>query len=118
MTGARPTHRHKATGDIAFFDPATDNPDDFELLPDDHWDTPEMREARIRGEIVGIKEEAARRILKRYPDWKQRNAALFPDEPWVAEMRAFIRDVRAWSNDEESGLRAAHIGTDEENTDG
>ena len=98
-----PTHRHKATGDIVFWGDHL-VPEDHELLPEDHWFSEEIRRNKIAGDIVGVKEEAKRRILAKWPIYKQLNAAHEPDEPWVAKMRSEIKAIRDWSNQEERRL--------------
>lgn len=100
----RPTHRHKKTGDIVFWGAHLD-PRKYEPLPDEHWDGEEIVAARIAGEVINIKAEAERRILAKWPIHKQLNALHETDAAWVATMRADIRAIRDWSNDEKAKLR-------------
>ena len=87
-----PTHRHITTGDIVF--PEGYPTKELELLEETYWpDRLNSNEVR-QGKINGFKAEASRRILEKYPAWKQANGALEPDEPWVGDMRKFIKSVR------------------------
>lgn len=57
--------------------------------------------------IDAVKKEAARRILDRYPQWKQVNAALgLYAAAFVATMTAYINAVRAASDAIEARLAA------------
>jgi hypothetical protein len=93
----RPTHWHEASQSAVY--PQGYPEEELTLLADDFWVAPDRAEA-----VRKIKAEASRRILERYPQWKQINAAFDLDAPWVAEMRDFINEVRGWSNNEEAKL--------------
>ena len=99
-----PTHRHKKTGDIVFWGDHLD-PKQHEPLPSGHWNSAEVRNARVAGRVAGIKAEAERRILAKWPIYKQLNAMHEPDAAWVATMRAEIKVIRDWSNEEELNLK-------------
>lgn len=94
----RPTHWHEASQSAVY--PEGYPEDELVLLAEDFWGALDRDEA-----VRKIKAEASSRILERYPQWKQINAAFEPDAAWVAEMREFINDVRNWSNEEEGKLK-------------
>ncbi len=103
----RPTHRHKATGDIVFWGEHLD-PDEHERLPDGYLEK-EHRETRLKSEIAGIKAEAERRILAKWPIHKQLNAMHEPYAEWVVAMRREIKAIRDWSNREEEKLASRQL---------
>jgi hypothetical protein len=105
-----PTHRHITSGHIVFWQDHLD-PAEYELLPDDHWGSPEMRAHKLQGEINGIKMKAERDILAVAPLWRQVNdlAALIdpanPDHSAARRRRAEIDDIRRLSNEREQALK-------------
>lgn len=100
-----PTHRHKKTGDIVFWGDHLD-PKQHEKLPAGFWDSEEQREARLAGAVAGLKADAERDILAKWPIYKQLNAIHEPDAPWIPQMRAEIKSIRDRSNVKEQRLRA------------
>ena len=107
-----PTHRHIETGDIIFWQDHLD-PAEHELLPDDYWDSAEMRSHKLQGEIAGIKAKAEADIIAVVPLWLQINdlAALLdsahPDYTVAKARRAKIDDIRRQSNADEQTLISA-----------
>lgn len=58
--------------------------------------------------IAAVKAEAQRRILAKWPDWKQRNAALgLLEVSEVAACKKWIADVKAASNLIEQDIQAS-----------
>jgi hypothetical protein len=55
--------------------------------------------------VASIKAEAERRILAKWPVYKQLNATHEPDADWVKQMRKEIKAIRDWSNREEGKLK-------------
>jgi hypothetical protein len=98
-----PTHRHKTTGHIVFWREDLPYKNRYELLPKDYWEKVN-KEARISGEVAAIKAEAAKRILAKWPIYKQLNAMSEPDADWVKQMRKEIKAIRDWSNKAEAKL--------------
>ena len=107
VTGAgsdRPTHRHKATGDIVFAEGYRAG--QIEALPAGYWDARLLDEARAAA-VAEVKRIASDRILSLAPVWRQLNDARDPGEPGRAERIAQISAVRSWSNEVEAKVNAA-----------
>jgi len=94
------TRQHRITPEGRFVPPC---PGEFH-----HWNGEDWvadADAELAGSIARIREEAARRIAERYPDWKQRNmlARAFDllrlgERQWSDEQRAEIEaNDAAWA---------------------